>query len=430
MPTNQADVARRGLVSINRLDYTLQPDLSVCVSRSNKKHFFQQSVYTPSQRAICILNSGAEYADPQNSYLSFTVENKSFLTANAATKVPMNLGVGSGTNFIKRLILTSRSGDEIERVEHVNFLAPVLDRYMHGRDWVETHGAMIGYGNSVITNGTVLNAGETIAASAKRTFVIPLSCISGLFRSFDRLLPSMLLSGLRIEIEFESAAMAVTATVPDTILWEITKPEITLDQYQLTDSIMRVLNEEAAMRGLEIVYSTFYNHTSSATSTSANVEVRKAVSRALGVLTKIHVPDGVDPIVDYMASSLFALSSYQVRVGSLYFPQQPIKTSGGAEGALHEAYFHTQRGLGKIKTPSAPTSVHPTDFRGVATGGMGVMYTDLERSSVQRLTGIPINNSRVAEVRLEGTVNGQIIDVWLHYVRLLRVFLQNVEVEE
>lgn len=63
------------------------------------------------------------------------------------------------------------------------------------------------------------------------------------------------------------------------------------------------------------------------------------------------------------------------------------------------------------------------------------MWWDLERSNVTELTGIPINNSRVAEIsfKLQTYTNNQHkrdCYVYLCYVRLIRVFLQNVEVEE
>jgi hypothetical protein len=125
-------------------------------------------------------------------------------------------------------------------------------------------------------------------------------------------------------------------------------------------------------------------------------------------------------------------------------------------GSLQELYWHTQHGFGKIKTPSAPTSIYPTRIQDTyAIGstvsasdryptyneGMAAVYTDLERSTTQRLTGIPVNNSRVAELQIQDIfpdtnvetyykLSGWTVDVWLHYVRLARVFLQNVEIEE
>jgi len=471
--SNQGEAARRGLVSVNRLDYTLQPDLSVAVARSSKKHFFQQSKYDPGQRAICILNSGAEYIDPQNSYLKFDVETYG---SDADAKVSaLNLGSGSACNFIKQIILTTRSGDEIERIEQVNQLAVQLDRYMNTNDWVNSQGEVIGYLNanevanavttvppvSTLASPSAYNGiwskggngaepsnttepctgraipGRSTGPAVKTSFVIPLSCISGLFKSFDRLIPSMLASGLRIEIEWEQAAAAgiwITGAVPK---YTISSPEIVMDQYQLTDSIMRVLNEEAALRGLEVVFSTWYNHDAPfGTVANYNVQIRKAVSRALGILTRICTTAKNKPLVDSFLAHKADIIKYQVRVGALYFPQQGI-ASPDTNRNNAELYHHTLRGLGKWKTPQAPTSVNLSDYKGRDVQSFQSIYTDLERSNTQKLTGIPINNSRVAEILIDRatvtTENGGAdcsLNSYLHYVRLLRVFLQNVEVEE
>lgn len=474
--SNQGEVARRGLVSVNRLDYTLQPDLSVAVARSSKKHFFQQSEYTPGQRAICILNSGAEYIDPQNSYLRFEVET----VANADPALSsLNLGAGSACNFIKQLILTTRSGDEIERIEQVNQLAVQLDRYMNTNDWVNSQGEVVGYLNANETASAATNAatpttlqslscyngiwskggGAPVASTTispctgrmipgfigtvteSRTFVIPLSCISGLFKSFDRLIPSMLASGLRIEIEWEQATDVGMWPSGVTPSYKIKTPEIVMDQYQLTDSIMRVLNEEAALRGLEVVFSTWYNHDSAqGTNKSYNVQIRKAVSRALGVLSRISLLRGASQEKDNFLAYAADIVKYQVRVGALYFPQQGVANPDPNQNNV-ELYHHTLRGLGKWKTPQAPTSVNLTDYKGGGadtTQSFQSLYTDLERSNTQKLTGIPINNSRVAEIVIERLPAGAgnlatdtvRLNTYLHYVRLLRVFLQNVEVEE
>ena len=130
------DVARRGLVSLNQLDYVLQPDLSVAVSRNMKRHFFQRTKYSPGTDAICILNSGADYIDPQHSYLAFDVECKG---------KAISLGSGSGLNFIERVILTTRSGDELERVADVNKLSGLINAYTRSSEWKRTTGSMMGY---------------------------------------------------------------------------------------------------------------------------------------------------------------------------------------------------------------------------------------------------------------------------------------------
>jgi hypothetical protein len=70
----------------------------------------------------------------------------------------------------------------------------------------------------------------------------------------------------------------------------------------------------------------------------------------------------------------------------------------------------------------------------------------LERSTMFNLAGVPVNNSRVLALR--GTVSGESgdfrpdgggpiaggvvrqLDIYLKYVKLARVFLNNVEVEQ
>ena len=55
----------------------------------------------------------------------------------------------------------------------------------------------------------------------------------------------------------------------------------------------------------------------------------------------------------------------------------------------------------------------------------------LERSSMFELAGVPINNSRVLALHMEMDLAlDRTVDVYLKYVKLARVFLNNVEVEQ
>ena len=103
------DAARSGLVSLNGLDYVLQPDLSVAVARKHVTNYAQQPGYSPGQKISIIMNSGSQYIDPQNSFLKLTVEN--------TTDAGGTFGLGSACNLFKRIVISSRSGDEVERVE-------------------------------------------------------------------------------------------------------------------------------------------------------------------------------------------------------------------------------------------------------------------------------------------------------------------------
>jgi len=519
-----AETAKRGLISLNNLDYQLPPDLSIVTSRTMMEHHFHTNQYTPGQRMVCLLNSGAGYIDPQNSYLTFQ------LRVTHPEDARVGWGAGSAVNLFKTVQIVSRSGDEIERFEDVYRVARDMDYMQRSPAWFRTVGAMIGYNDRVspdnyihggrtiviheatptptpgttdswVTDlnapkGTVYNwvtyanndslngqIGNRVGAGAPvnhrlttREVLVPLSCISNFFRTTDKLIPAALASGLRIEIELNEAlrpfvAQTVTTNAIrgtegngaalTTVTYEILNPRVVCDTYMLTDAIQRAMNETIASTGLEMPFVAVHHseYGAPANATELHVEVRKAVSRALCVISKTQPTDLlntlVDPTICGGTSSVFTgdlgvrattnnnfdgsgVRRYQARVGSLYFPHQPINSrfQGSVAGdyatnVILEMYHHTVRGgMSAFKRPNTVGNLTPFDFM----NGAFAIWTDLERSSSQNLTGIPINNSRVVELsyRFDNAANltGNTLHVFLKYVRLVRVFLNNVEVEE
>jgi hypothetical protein len=491
---SDADTARRGLMSLNKLTYTLDPDLSVCVARSYKTHNFQTPVYKPGERAICILNSGADYIAPDTSYLSMTVKNTS--------DSPITWGPnGSCLNLISRIVLTSRSGEEIERIDRPNFLWSLKDPYHKGSDWFKSVGSAQGYcdreayqrggfpigqpspemiaGSANLDAGssawvhkyTSLEAGNVIPSQGAATFQILLSGFSGLFESTTRLLPSHLMSGLRFEITLEQPQTCCTKlgtygngefvfTPPTAVAasLEIIKMNIVLDSYTLTDSVQRALNEIAATSGLEIPFKSYYYSPTALNGGSGNSEIRKAVSRALQVITTFFPADGVIPDsvgTNSFATSFFGLKYFQTRVGALYFPQQPKSQLMNGSKSISlgsESYTSSVRGFGRLNTPSAPPCISLARYQQskplTCTLGKNtpllapcmrdnqwVICTDLERSTTQALSGIPVNSSRVIEVNWQLVADHEnpanfVQCNWLCYTRLLRVWINSVDVAE
>jgi len=351
--------------------------------------------------------------------------------------------------------------------------------------------------------------------------------------AYGRLMPAMLMSGLRIEIQWEDAARAVygltsgsgtngnpnggvdnnTPFVPadagytlaldlsqpvtEAIAsYEITNPYFVLASVQLSDSIQRALNELSATNGLEIVYCD-WEQTPQQNGTSllnVNLEIRKSCSRALKAFARIRAVGGVGTNAIYpdgqrdsfRAEAGFTLKEYQWQLGSLYFPQQPVK--GGVENDPDmcgvETYCHlldacdkfhgtarqpymTFRGDIDTREPKnrlserAKVSAYYEDVeqgqwfsnaQGVRGSFMNDAHTigvTLERSTMFNLAGVPVNNSRVlalratlsdehskelnpvlqAKTKIDSSPIRQ-VDVFLKYVKLARVFLNNVEVEQ
>jgi len=127
------------LLAVNALQFTLPPQLGIATSRKHVVMFPQQATYTGASTIIIDSQTGSTYVDPFNSYFVFKVK----LTGN----VSMSWGSGSVANLIDRIIVRSRSGKELSRVESFPLWAKYSQLYSKGRDWCQTIGRSQGYAN-------------------------------------------------------------------------------------------------------------------------------------------------------------------------------------------------------------------------------------------------------------------------------------------
>ena len=227
---------------------------------------------------------------------------------------------------------------------------------------------------------------------------------------------------------------------------------------------------------------------------SLNVEIRKSCSRALKAFARIRPTGGTatanTPRPDtkrdsFRAEVKFPFTEYQWQLGSLYFPQQPVAGTTNTKCAV-EAFAHTLEACdkfhGEARQPyltfngdyktdevtaaimsdkkAQPGSARPGYYQALDYMQPGsyihdahVLAVNLERSTMFNLAGVPVNNSRVLSLRATLDVTGSSgeiqedlaslttstamvgypnrqLDVFLKYVKLARVFLNNVEVEQ
>lgn len=487
---------RQGLITVNDLNYVLEPDLSVATNKTHKKHFFQSASYEHGQQGICILNSGADYIDTRRSFLSFEL-----VGSHAATTTYTLGALGTACNLIKNITISTRSGDELCRITDYNALQHMILPLTYDEEWFQTTGQLMGQNKRIVQE-----AGDFVT----HRFIIPMYVLSPLF-AYGRLLPAMLMSGMRIEIEWEDAIKPFIATKTDVpvvfanvhnlsvaegaLTTTIKDPYFSLASVQLSDSIQRALNELSATNGLEVVYcdwerTTVDQRTDLATT---NIEVRKSCSRALKAFARVRATGGAGPDTtpmpdskkdSFRAEQEFPFLEYQWQLGSLYFPQQPVKATT-TYGCGIEAYAHVLEAADKFHGDARQPllSLHgggvahgaqfDSQLKGVAQndphevkavigvhgdslyGTHGSYMFDshclgvtLERSTMFNLAGVPVNNSRVLALRakLQTSKSGEVkasnglaitagatyrkIDVFLKYVKLARVFLNNVEVEQ
>jgi hypothetical protein len=217
--------ARMGMIQVNDLVYKLEPDLSVAINRTHKTQFFQNQNYTNSQTSIAIINSGADYIDPRRSMVSFdmripqtklgvNINNPDYANAFISAYFGKN---GSVLNIIDSVVVSSRSGDELSRVNDYAQLMAIMLPEMFGTDWRDSIGQEIGYGSILggYNDSTVVRAQpplynpklQKVSEQRRTKFSIPLYLLSPIF-NYGRLLPSMLMSGLRIEIKWKTLDQA------------------------------------------------------------------------------------------------------------------------------------------------------------------------------------------------------------------------------
>ena len=451
---------------------------------------------------MCILNTGADYGDLRHSSLEFGI-----LLENATAKRGGYFGrTGSILNVIKSITISSRSGDELSRIQDFNLLAYHQNPLRYDKSWIDTVGGTIGYGQYLS------GPAEGEANFRTQRFSIPLYLLSDFF-GYGRLMPPMVLSGLRIEIEWASAAEAfLTCNLLDrtertpgaevATAFTIDNPFISMRSVQLTDATQRTLNELSATNGLELVYCDYERTDRVLTTGTLNMEIRKAASRALKAFVITRQNDGyLEPVAagtlpptvvvakgmrNSFETPEFNYTNWQWQLGSLYFPQQPIKTTTNnamliaAESYKHALIAHDKykgnngksaalglykNGNGAIGNASRLTGQAIVDDltvlangdtpysvffnnavvnigergnddteHGTFSRGNACLAVTLERSDLFNLSGVPINNSRVLAIRADYTTAGaameKTVTSFLKYVRLARVFLNNVEVEQ
>lgn len=214
----------------------------------------------------------------------------------------------------------------------------------------------------------------------------------------------------------------------------ISRPRIVVDSVRLSDSIQRELNERSANDGLEICYRTWWSNSFSFNNISEiNAETRKAVSRcfqAFGRLTRrsgtSSEEQGRDSMGCYPVSNA---KEFQWRCGNLYFPNQKLAQNNTGDQLVLEAFMHANRMFGKGKETWWENSIGYEDL--LHAPHMLIYPVDLERTTVQDLSGLPLNNSRVLNLNLvmNNTDNYDLI-IYMQYLRIARVFLDNTEIEE
>jgi len=401
------------------LEYNLPSAASIVTEKSSKVFFFDKNSYSDtSDRMIITLNTGADFINGRNSYLTFNLKVPSTATS-------LHFGSGSAANIFREILITSRDGSEIERIRDLNVLTALKARWMNAQDSINNIHSQSGYNaDQDVTGYTPVEWTPLIKAGYD--FVIPMRDLSALF-DCDKLLPSFLMSGLRLQFVFEKPETAILGDDQPVTAYTVSNPVMRLETIKLSDSVMNQLTQNAANSGLVIPIDT-YDLTRDTTSgtNQVNIEVRRNVSQVLGVIVKSRLTDEIaNATKDSMGSETFTVASYRFRLGSQFVPSSSVDKQT-------EMYSLAQIAFNKFHQTAAENCVSLRSY----LGGAGVPYklglvaTDLERSAVD-LSGVSISNSKV--LAYEATMNGdsdRTHNIWIQFTRALTIYLTSVLVED
>jgi hypothetical protein len=397
------------LLSINSLKYTLPEQLSVVTARTIQKYPSLSQSHSSGDTIYFRCETGARFVDGRNSWIRMQ------LSVTGATDA--TFGSGSIANCIRTVVVRSASGTELDRVQHYNYLNRNQKRWSCPPDYFTgAVGALQGWndGANLVTSPTY--------------FYIRLADLSGFFDN-SKLIPSMVMSGLQIELELESPTIAFESTGAIPASYTIQGCEIFTDTFTLSDSIARKMNQLASQGGLELAYvSTAANFATGASSQDRfSINANLSVSRSLHVFA-VEVPTSnlVGTLDSFNCGVGSTIGTFQFRVGSQYSPQAPVQ-------GVRDALIQTLHSFDKLRNChlSSTCDVSLDNFLGQTTRHSAAVGATLERSSVVNNSGVPINQSRALVLDIQYTTGvPRTILMFVSYMKACTVFIQNQVVKE
>jgi hypothetical protein len=428
------------IMALNRIKYTFPDSASVVTKRRNVTSFFDRSSYTNNDGEMIIkVNSSTDYVNGGNCYLKFKVQ-VTLATGAAATDVYHFDETAGALSLFDRVLIESRDGTQVERVEHAGDCARNSLYLNCPRDYIRTVGEAAGI--TVDANGAAaLGSGADL--KTEQEYLIPMWWLSGLYGPDNTLLPAQLTSGMRIRISLAPVLKALYKdnTVDEVVKYTISNPVLVHDNVTLSPMVQRALMQQCGNVGLDYAFYTHYEQGGPASSTAINFEVNKSVSRAMSLMwiyqeaQNTAAPQGNVGIVRRMGTSANRNVRQFVRLGSLFWPNTEITTTS-AEHAT-EFYYNTVAGVKKASNCQDQMAVSYSQFRNVAGSDDDLHYNinfqTLERSDTLEGSGLPVNNSRTLEVRQGfsgAAVGAKEIKTYLKYMALAKVFPRNIVIKE
>lgn len=409
---DQNQTSDNALMATNGLLYKMPQPLSVCLNKTFKKEYAQRQNYRANDTIVFDINSGASYIDPTTCMLSFKLR-VSGTNANATDYY--TFGTGMASNLIKEIRVLSKNGCEVDRTQNAHVLAKILKDYTYTSD------------DQKILSNAGLDGEYDFGSSA--TFVIPLDLISGFFRPTVKgmKIPAGLASGLRIEFITEDAKRALTHPEGQAtdVSYAIEDPEILFMCMDLNDPTQAVLMKNSAETGLEYTFPSYFSTPATSAADRINEQVKKAVSQCTRAFCGVYDTVAVNVIKNDGFASVsmenHTMKEFQYRVGSSYYPNKMVSNTAEA-WYITCAAFDSKNKLGKCSSML---------FDEYETKGKFVMAVPIETDSRLNLSGLPLNNSNVLELRSSFDSKGVSLEynIFIEHITIARTFVNQTSIK-
>lgn len=373
------------IMELNGLKYRIPQPLSTGVMRTYKREYAQKQTYTTNAPVIFDWNTGTSYVEPQSALLSFEL----ILLQTSGGPVTYSFGDGlGGCSLFKEIRIISKNGVECDRTQEAHVLAKVLSDYTMSDEARKNMEMCDGY-DPVAGIPTVSGVPKSVSIT------IPMKLLSGFFRPTveGMLIPAGLASGLRIEMTLAVANRAFVSASNVIPSYSVDNPQLLMQLTDLNDPVQAALMKESSANGLEYTFPSYFTTESALQGSQIVEQIKKAVSQSTRIFTAIYdkTVDDVDLITKDGFGSVNPnrFDSYQYRVGSSYYPSQIVQRSTEF-WAIANSCFDQLR-----KFEYRPNQVNFATYN----GGKSLLATTLETNDRLNLSGLPINNSSVAEFR-------------------------------
>jgi hypothetical protein len=412
-------------MSMNKLDYSLPSSLSQCTSNNFVKERFdiKEGTEVEGKTFKRIFNTGGSFVKGKHCYLVVDCELANKVYNAGADYLSFGRNSAGACNFFKSIVLRTKDGKELERLDSANVLNAIRGRWEKSKPFQETIGESLGMEQEDTRveewrgeiTGSFLDSGFQ--------FIIPMHMLSALFNE-DELLPPQLVSSMELELTFAKNAeifKAIGSGAGNLVVNEMYVKVATCD---INDEISNKVAELASKEGLRYLFKS-HDHVSDGNVTgSASISVKRNINQVLAVKTKTRPNSKINAIGEDENSAEGAnVSSYTFRYGSQNYPQDRV-TSNNEE--YYQAVLATVGNKDISQTPSGVAYLNYFD-----QGGKVVAYSFDRSHGALPLSGVSISNSKSIEFLADYGDAGvaKTCDVFIEHLRLVTVSLTSSIVE-